>query len=75
MYSAGEDAMAHHAANTAAIAIPVASVILHLPEVLTAIVSLLGIVWYGILIFDWVTKKREARKTRANVNPLDKLQG
>lgn len=54
--------MAHHAANTAAVAIPVASVVLHLPEILTAIVSLLGIVWYAILIFDWVSKKISTRR-------------
>lgn len=53
--------MAHHAANTAAVAIPVFSVILHLPEVLTAVVSLLGIVWYSILIYDWVMKRLQQR--------------
>lgn len=53
--------MAHHAANTAAVAIPIFSVILHLPEVLTAIVSLLGIVWYSILIYDWVVKRLQQR--------------
>lgn len=62
MYSPAEDAMAHHAANTAAIAIPVASVILHLPEVLTACVSFMGIVWYGILIFDWISKRRAQKR-------------
>lgn len=56
-YSHAEDALAHHAANTAAVAIPVASVIFRLPEILTMIVSFLGIVWYGILIFDWVSRK------------------
>lgn len=56
-YSPAEDAMAHHAANTAAVVVPVVSVVLHLPEVLTCVVSLLGIVWYAILIWDWANKK------------------
>ena len=60
-YSSGEDAAAHHAANTAAVAIPVASIFLHLPEVLTALVSIMGIIWYTILIYDWACKRRHIR--------------
>jgi len=56
-YSPVEDAMAHHAANTAAVAIPVFSVVLHLPEILTCAVSFMGILWYGILMFDWASKR------------------
>lgn len=49
-YTPGEDVIAHHAANVAAIAFPMASVVLHLPEVVTVVVGILGIIWYGILI-------------------------
>lgn len=61
-YSPAEDAMAHHAANTAAVVVPVASVLLHLPEVLTCMVSFMGIMWYGILMFDWATKRIAQRR-------------
>lgn len=49
-YTPGEDAIAHHAANAAAVVFPVASVVLHLPEIVTVVVGILGIVWYAILI-------------------------
>lgn len=50
------DAAAHHAANAAAVAIPVGSVIFRLPEIVTLVVGVLGIIWYAILIAEKMTK-------------------
>ena len=61
-YSPTEDAMAHHAANTAAVVVPLTSALLHLPEILTCLVSFMGILWYGILMYDWIVKKIQIAK-------------
>ncbi len=45
-----QDNMIHHAANTAAIAIPMMSIALHGPQILSYTTAGLGCVWYGILI-------------------------
>ena len=56
------DHAAHHAANIAAIVIPTLSFSLNGPAVLTYTTSVLGIVWYGLLIgekiYHW-TKRRK----------------
>lgn len=48
----GSDAIAHHAANAAAIVLPVGSVVLHLPEIVSVILGLVGLAWYGVLFYD-----------------------
>lgn len=57
-YSHVDDVLAHHAANTAAVVIPVASAAFRLPEYITMAVGLAGLIWYGILIGEWIAKKR-----------------
>lgn len=49
--------IAQHAINGGAIVFPVASVWLHLPEVLSVILTLAGIGWYGVLFYDRFIKK------------------
>ena len=70
-YTPNEDVLAHHAANAAAVAFPVASVVLHLPEIVTVVVGILGIVWYGILIGEkimgWVKQMKQIRASSRNV--------
>jgi hypothetical protein len=56
--STGQEAVIHHAANTAAIAIPVGAVMFHLPEIVAIITGILGIVWYSILIVEKVASWR-----------------
>jgi hypothetical protein len=45
-----QDAVIHHSANAAAVTIPVLSAWLNAPVLLTVVTSILGIVWYCILI-------------------------
>ena len=51
-YSHAGDNLAHHAANVAAIAFPLSSVLLHLPETLSIALMVMGLAWYIILFYD-----------------------
>lgn len=66
-----DDALAHHAANAAAVVIPVASVTFHLPEVITVLVGILGIIWYAILIGEkiarWRAQWKQTRQSTGRV--------
>lgn len=56
--SHGSDAIAHHAANAAAIAIPVGSILLRAPEILSIVLSLVGLAWYSVLFYDRFIKAK-----------------
>lgn len=60
-----QDATIHHAANTAAIIIPLMSISLHGPEILSYTTASLGIVWYAILIGEriasWISRRRDKK--------------
>ncbi len=51
-YSHAGDNLAHHAANVAAIAFPLSSVLLHLPEILSIVLMCMGLAWYVVLFYD-----------------------
>lgn len=57
-----QDHVIHHAANLAAITIPVMSISLHAPEALSYTTAGLGIAWYVILIGErvcsWIMRWR-----------------
>lgn len=53
------DAVAHHAANAAAIIFPVASASFSLPEWVTMIVGTLGALWYLVLFGEKIVKWRQ----------------
>lgn len=53
------DPMAHHAANLAAVVAPVASAMLSLPEVLTVVLTCMGIAWYAVLFYDRFFKRKD----------------
>lgn len=57
-FSRAEDITSHHVANAAAIGIPAGSWAVHAPEYLTTAVAIAGLIWYFILIGEWVAKKR-----------------
>lgn len=44
--------IAHHAANAAAIALPVGSVLFHLSAILSVVLTVAGLAWYGVLFYD-----------------------
>jgi len=71
-----QDVVVHHAANAAAVAIPVGSVVFHLPEWVAIVAGCLGIIWYMILIGEkisgWVVK---ARKRGVPEDPRDLVEG
>ena len=50
--SHGSDAVAHHAANAAAIAIPVGAYFLDAEPYLVFIATLAGLLWYAVLFYD-----------------------
>jgi len=52
------DPVVHHAANLAAVIAPVTSVMLSLPAVLTVVLTLMGICWYGVLFYDRFFKRK-----------------
>jgi hypothetical protein len=58
-----QDQVIHHAANFAAITIPVVSFSLNGPEAFTYITSILGIIWYLILITERVVSWFKQKKT------------
>jgi hypothetical protein len=48
----------HHIVNTTAIVVPVTSWLIDVQPALTAILTLMGIVWYAILYFkEWRNRK------------------
>ncbi len=61
-YSHANDALAHHAANVAAIAFPFSSIVLHLPEALSVLLMCAGLLWYGVLFYDRFVKKADVSK-------------
>lgn len=62
-----QDTAAHHAANVSAIAIPVISVSLNGPLILSYATGVLGVIWYLILIAErvnaWIQRRKAARKS------------
>jgi hypothetical protein len=56
-----QDPVVHHGINAAAVLIPTVSFLLQAPPYLTVLLSLLGIVWYTILIAEklisWLRKR------------------
>lgn len=56
-YTPTDDALAHHAANAAAIVIPVGAAVLQAPYNFTWVTVVLGAIWYLILIGEWAYKK------------------
>lgn len=56
----GSDALAHHAANAAAIAMPLGSLVLGLSPYLTVVLTIAGLAWYGVLFYDrFIGKQKE----------------
>lgn len=62
--SHGSDAIAHHAANAAAIAIPVGSILLRAPEILSIVLSIVGLAWYSVLFYDRFIKAKPHAKPK-----------
>lgn len=59
----GSDALAHHAANAAAIALPTLSITFRLPEALSVLLTVAGLAWYGVLFYDrFIGKKHRHRR-------------
>jgi hypothetical protein len=56
-YTHANDALAHHAANAAAVVFPLSSIILHLPETLSITLMCAGLAWYGVLFYDRFKRK------------------
>ena len=56
------DSTVHHAGNMAAITFPLMSMLLHGPEILTAILSIFGIAWYVALFIDRHKRIKAERK-------------
>lgn len=57
----GSDALAHHAANAAALAMPLGSLVLGLSPYLTILLMVAGLAWYGVLFYDrFAAKKKKA---------------
>lgn len=48
----GSDALAHHAANAAAIAMPLGALVFGLSPYLTILLTIAGLAWYGVLFYD-----------------------
>lgn len=57
IFQNAQEATIHHAANAAAVVIPVGAAVFHLPEYVTMITAGLGAIWYLILIGEWLYKK------------------
>lgn len=57
-YTHANDTLSHHAANVAAIAFPISSLVLHLPEALSILLMCLGVGWYGVLFYDRFVKPK-----------------
>lgn len=55
----GSDALAHHAANIAAIAIPVGAWLIGAEPYLAAVLTLVGFGWYAVLFHDRFLKKKD----------------
>lgn len=57
--------VSHHTANIAAVGIPIVSLSLNWPLILTLTTSALGAVWYLILIgkevYSWFKRKKEQK--------------
>lgn len=51
-YMHGNDTVAHHAANVAAIAIPVSGYALGVEPFLVLAATVLGLFWYAVLFYD-----------------------
>ena len=56
------DTLSHHAANTAAIAIPIMAFLTNIPLFLTIVTGCMGIVWYGFLFLDRYNRMKKERK-------------
>lgn len=58
-----QDHFVHHAANAAAVTIPIMSAMLDAPTLLTEITGVLGILWYAVLFGEkiWVAIKKFRR--------------
>jgi hypothetical protein len=68
-HSNAQEVAIHHAANTAAIAIPVGAIAYHLPDAVVATTGLLGATWYLILIGEKIALWRaQWRQTRESAN-------
>ena len=50
------DQVAHHAANAAAVAVPVAAVAYHLPDYLVYSTAIAGLIWYIMLISEKLSR-------------------
>ena len=55
----GSDALAHHAANVAAVAIPMGAIILGASPYISIVLMLIGFLWYGVLFYDRFLKKKD----------------
>lgn len=53
----GSDTLAHHAANAAAIAIPVGAWLAGIEPYFAAFLTFIGLCWYGVLFYDRFLKK------------------
>ncbi len=66
-----QDAVIHHAANAAAVAIPAGAAVFHLPDILTIMTAIAGLLWYAILISEkvalWFRKYRQFRQSSHRV--------
>jgi hypothetical protein len=56
-----QDHVIHHAANAAAIVIPVMSSLLNGPMILTYLTGTLGVIWYCILIGEKIATWRKRK--------------
>lgn len=75
-HSQTQEAVIHHAANAAAVAIPVGSVVFHLPEWVAVTAGILGIIWYLILIGEKITGWVMAHKRHeVPEDPRDLVEG
>lgn len=51
-----------HGINATVVAVPAASIWLHLPEELSILLTLVGLIWYGVLFYDRFILPRLASK-------------
>lgn len=66
-----ESAVAHHAANTAAVVFPISSFVLHLPEALSVTLMIAGLGWYGILYYDRYQEWKKGKLGAVKDTPPD----
>ena len=63
-HSGAQEATIHHAANVAAVAIPVGAAVFNLPNMIVLITACLGAIWYIILIAEKIAIYRRRWLTR-----------